>query len=74
VEEAGKDAVPAAAALAFLAERPLSAEEAAAVADGRAVPAEEHCGDGPVRLTFQGRLVAVARSEGAELRPEVVLA
>jgi tRNA pseudouridine55 synthase len=74
VEDAGKDPVPAAAALAFLAERPLSAEEAAAVADGRAVPAEEHGGDGPVRLTFQGRLVAVARSEGAELRPEVVLA
>jgi tRNA pseudouridine55 synthase len=60
-------------ALAFLPERTLSADEATAVGHGRAVKASGQPATGPVRLTHEGRLVAVARPEGAELRPEVVL-
>jgi tRNA pseudouridine55 synthase len=73
VEDASAEPVPVADALSFLAERRLSEEEARAVSHGRAVPAGGHDGGAPVRLTFEGRLVAVARPQGSELRPEVVL-
>lgn len=58
-------------ALAFLPERPLDADEAAAVRHGRAVEGEAA---GPVRLTFEGELVAVAVERDGLLRPETVLA
>ena len=58
-------------ALAFLSERPLSADEADRVRHGRAVEGE---GAGPVRLTFQDELVAVAVERDGLLRPETVLA
>lgn len=76
VADAGEDPIPAADALSFLPERPLSAEEAEAVGHGRAIspgggsPAEE--GEA-TRLTHEGRLVAVARRRGESLRAEVVL-
>jgi tRNA pseudouridine55 synthase len=73
VEAAGAEPIPVAEALSFLGERRLSEEEATAVSHGRAVPAGEHGGDAPLRLTFEGRLLAVARPQGSELRPEVVL-
>ncbi|MFL5908162.1 MAG: tRNA pseudouridine(55) synthase TruB [Solirubrobacterales bacterium] len=61
---------------AFLPERELDAEEAERVSHGVPVPA----GGGPsaahdrVRLTHEGRLIAIARPDGENLRPEVVLA
>ena len=61
------------AALAFLPERTLDAREAKRVANGRSVPAAGE-GDGPLRLTHDGRLLSVARRRGEALRPEVVLA
>jgi tRNA pseudouridine55 synthase len=64
-------------ALGFLPERPLDPDEARGVSHGRAIGVGEtdaavHGAD-PVRLTFDGRLLAVARREGERLRPEVVL-
>ena len=68
-------------ALAFLAERVLTPDEAAAVRHGR--PLEEpdapeardapDAAAGPVRLTFEGELVAVARERDGLLRPETVV-
>jgi tRNA pseudouridine55 synthase len=65
--------VPLRDALAFLPERPLSADEARAVGHGRAIaasdPTEEH-----VRLTFEGELLAIAEPRASELKPVVVFA
>ena len=70
----------------FLPERALDDAELEAVGHGRAVgdagdprrtnPREEGVPRGPskrVRLTHDGRLIAVARPDGENLRPEVVL-
>ncbi|MEK6277348.1 MAG: tRNA pseudouridine(55) synthase TruB [Actinomycetota bacterium] len=76
VEDAGTELAPD-QALAFLPERALTAEEAEGVSHGRAVPAEERGArneERVVRLTIEGRLLAVARYEEDMLRPEVVLA
>ena len=56
--------------MVFMPERPLDADEAEAVGHGRAVPG---AGDGPVRLTHDESLIAIARPDGENLRPEVVL-
>jgi tRNA pseudouridine55 synthase len=58
------------AALVTLPERALTAEEAALVRHGRPVTGAE---EGPVALHHDGLLVAVARGDGAELKPETVL-
>ena len=61
------------AALAHLPVRELSPAELAVVRNGRPVPGEGDHGV-PVALAAEGRLVAVARADGAgELRPAVVL-
>jgi tRNA pseudouridine55 synthase len=73
VESAGGEPLAAGAALAFLPERVLAGTEAERVAHGAAVPASDEA-EGPLRLTSEGRLLAVARRRGAALRPEVVLA
>jgi len=65
--------VPLSDALAFLPERPLSGEEAAAVAHGRRVPAHESV-TGATRLTHEGALVAIAEPRVGELQPVVVFA
>jgi tRNA pseudouridine55 synthase len=65
--------VPLREALAFLAERPLSADEARAVSHGRPVVAHKGANE-PVRLTFEDELVAIAEARAAELRPVVVFA
>ncbi len=59
--------------MSFLPERLLDDEEAEAVGHGR--PVEEPFDVPPehVRLTHDGRLIAVARPDGENLRPEVVL-
>ena len=57
--------------LAFLPERPLTPDEAAAVRHGRSIAGNAV---GPVRLMLDGELVAVAREQEGLLRPETVLA
>lgn len=73
VEDAGDQPLAVEAAMAFLPERALDAGEADWVRHGRAVPAVDAL-TGPVRLTHDGRLLAVAHRRGAVLQPEVVLA
>lgn len=72
VEAANGEPLAVEAALAFLPERTLDAAEAERVAHGGTVPAIDEA-NGPLRLTHDGCLVAVARRRGAALRPEVVL-
>ena len=57
----------------FLPERLLDDEEATAVSHGRPVVEPFDIPPEHVRLTHDGRLVAVARVDGENLRPEVVL-
>jgi tRNA pseudouridine55 synthase len=57
--------------MAFLPERSLDAGEAERV--GHGVPVAASADDPYARLTHEGRLVAVARQDGENLRPEVVL-
>lgn len=58
--------------MSFLPQRELDAAEAEAARHGRPLAlAGEH--GSPQRLTHGGRLVAVARAQGGQLRPEVVL-
>jgi tRNA pseudouridine55 synthase len=56
--------------MSFLPERPLDAPEAERVSHGRQIPGAS---DGPVRLTHEGRLIAIARPAGENLQPDVVL-
>jgi tRNA pseudouridine55 synthase len=60
--------------VSFLPERLLDDEEAEAVAHGRPVTEPFDVPPSHVRLTHEGRLIAVARVDGENLRPEVVLA
>lgn len=57
--------------VSFLPERTLDAAEAEAVGHGRAVHAEAGA-EGHLRLTHDGRLIAIGRADGENLRPEVV--
>ena len=73
-----KRAVPLDEALAFLAERPLDADEAERASHGRAVPAAVAVGgpsspEAAVRLTHEGRLLAIAEPRDDALKPVVVL-
>lgn len=75
VEEQGLE-LAAADAISFLPERRLDPDEARAVSHGRAVGAGEVDPPSraePIRLTFDGRLLAVARFDGELVKPEVVL-
>jgi tRNA pseudouridine55 synthase len=60
--------------MSFLPERPLDADEAERVRHGRGVEGSLGDPDQRVRLTHGGRLIAIARRDGENLRPEVVLA
>jgi tRNA pseudouridine55 synthase len=87
VEQAGSELTPN-EALGFLPEYRLGADEAQAISHGQAVVARSSLFEaGPeaeqrtpnneqpaIRLTFEDELLAVARLEDDELRPEVVLA
>ena len=73
VEDANGEPLAVEDALGFLPERALDAAEAERVAHGSPVPAADEA-EGPLRLTHEGRLLAVARRREAALRPEVVLA
>jgi tRNA pseudouridine55 synthase len=74
VEQAGGEPIAAAEAMSFLPERPLSDDEARRVSHGGDVPATAPAAEGSMRLTHDGELLAIARSEGDRLQPEVVLA
>lgn len=73
VEAASGEPLAVEAALTFLPERILAQHEADQVVHGRGVQAVEEP-EGPLRLTHEGRMLAVARRHGNTLRPEVVLA
>jgi tRNA pseudouridine55 synthase len=62
--------VPLGEALAFLPGLELSSEDAARASHGVAIPGPG--GHAAIRLTHQGRLVAIARPEGENLKPFVV--
>jgi tRNA pseudouridine55 synthase len=67
--------VPLAEALSFLPERTLDSTEAKRAAHGAPVMASTRAnGGGAVRLTSEGRLIAIAEATGDALRPTVVLA
>lgn len=57
--------------MTFLPERTLDSKEADRVGNGVSIPADGS--EAPLRLTHEGRLIAIARREGENLRPEVVL-
>jgi tRNA pseudouridine55 synthase len=59
-------------ALAFMPERPLDADEAAAVANGIRVAAQGGEEGAAARLTHAGAVVAIAERRGQELQPVVV--
>ena len=59
--------------MAFLPERPLDSDEAERVGHGRGVEGAAEAPGQRVRLTHEDRLIAVARQDGENLRPEVVL-
>lgn len=62
--------------MSFLPAFELSGEEAVAVGHGRAVPRHEAKAvlTPHARLTHRGHVIAIARQDGENLRPEVVLA
>ncbi len=74
VPEAGDDEISAEELMSFLPERSLDDGEAEAVSHGRAVEGLPRGPSHHVRLTHDGRLIAIARADGENLRPEVVLA
>jgi tRNA pseudouridine55 synthase len=74
VPDGGPVEVPVEELVRFLPERLLSADEAAAVSHGRAVTEPFDVPPTHARLTHAGKLIAVARVDGENLRPEVVLA
>jgi tRNA pseudouridine55 synthase len=74
VPEMPEREIPVEELMAFLPERPLSDEEAEGVSHGRPVTGSGEPSERRVRLTQGGTLIAVARPDGENLRPEVVLA
>src|SRR4051794_12660535 len=65
--------IPVEELMKFLPERVLDDDEAAAVSHGRPVAEPFDVPPDRVRLTHDGRLMAIARVDGENLRPEVVL-
>jgi tRNA pseudouridine55 synthase len=66
--------IPVEELMSFLPERLLDSTEAKAVGHGRPVTEPFDVPPSFVRLTHEGSLIAVARVDGENLRPEVVLA
>lgn len=69
----GQTLIPLGRALDFLPERSLDSDEARRVRHGNAVRGDEQGVAGPVRLTADGELVAVAEPHDGTLRPVTVL-
>jgi tRNA pseudouridine55 synthase len=74
VPEQSPREIPVEELVSFLPERLLDDEEAEAVGHGRPVTEPFDVPPTHVRLTHDGKLIAVARVDGENLRPEVVLA
>ena len=74
VPEAGQEEVSVEEMMEFLPERLLDANEAESVGHGRPVAEPFDVPPKHVRLTHDGRLIAIARPDGENLRPEVVIA
>jgi tRNA pseudouridine55 synthase len=72
VPEGGSEEIPVEQLMSFMPEWDLTDDEAEAVSHGIAVPGDGD--DERKRLTHGGRLIAVARADGENLQPEVVLA
>jgi tRNA pseudouridine55 synthase len=64
--------VPLSEALAFLPAIELSGDDAARAANGVAVAGRAEAGAEAIRLTHDGRLIAIARGDGEALKPFVV--
>jgi tRNA pseudouridine55 synthase len=73
VPDGGERELPVEELVAFLPERQLSDEEAERVGHGVPVKGSVEGPQQRVRLTHGERLIAVARPDGENLRPEVVL-
>jgi tRNA pseudouridine55 synthase len=73
VPESGREEISIERLMEFLPERLLDGDEATAVGHGRPVLEPFDVPPSHVRLTYQGRLIAVARVDGENLQPEVVL-
>jgi tRNA pseudouridine55 synthase len=73
IPEGGEREIPVEELMSFLPERLLDADEATAVGHGRPVTEPFDVPPDRVRLTHNGRLIAIARVDGETLRPEVVL-
>jgi tRNA pseudouridine55 synthase len=65
--------IPVEELMSFLPERMLDDDEASAAGHGRPVMEPFDVPPRHVRLTHEGRLIAIARVDGENLRPEVVL-
>ena len=66
--------IPLESALGFLPERRLDTDEARRARHGNAVPgAGEEVAEGPIRLTADGELVAVAEARDGTLKPVTVI-
>jgi tRNA pseudouridine55 synthase len=74
VPDGGPEEISVEELMAFLPERLLDGDEAAAVGHGHSVIEPFDVPPKHVRLTHAGRLIAVARVDGENLQPEVVLA
>jgi tRNA pseudouridine55 synthase len=73
VTQGGREEVSIERLMEFLPERLLDGDEATAVGHGRSVIEPFDVPPNRVRLTHEGRLIAVARVDGENLQPEVVL-
>jgi len=74
LEDASERIRPVEELVGFLPEITLDAEHERLVRNGvRIEPRQEAVGDGPFRLTHEGRLVAIARVSDGSLRTDVVL-
>jgi tRNA pseudouridine55 synthase len=71
VPDGGEREIAAQELVSFMPERELDAEEAERIGHGAAISGG---GQGLVRLTHGGNLIAIGRPDGENLRPEVVLA
>lgn len=74
LEDAGPRVLPVEPLVAPMPERRLSEEEATKVIHGVKLPVGAGPGEGPIRLTVDGRLLAIAQPRGQLLKTEVVLA
>ena len=74
VPEGEHQEIPITELVSFLPERILDDDEVAAVSHGRPVIEPFDIPPAYARLTHDGRLIAVARVDGENLQPEVVLA